>query len=74
MKALITGGSSGIGRDMAIYLSKLGYDVILVSKDENKLKSVSKSIKGSSYYVCDISSKEECIRLYNKVKSENIEL
>ena len=74
MKALVTGGSSGIGRDMAIYLSKLGYDVILVSKDENKLKSVSKSIKGSSYCVCDISSKEECIRLYNKVKSENIEL
>jgi uncharacterized protein len=74
MKALVTGGSSGIGRDMAIYLSKLGYDVILVSKDENKLKSVSKSIKNSSYYVCDISSKEECIRLYNKVKSENIEL
>ena len=36
MKALITGGSSGIGRDMAIYLSKLGYNVILVSKDENK--------------------------------------
>ncbi len=74
MKALVTGGSSGIGRDMAIYLSKLGYDVILVSKDENKLKSVSKSIKNSSYYVCDISSTEECIRLYNKVKSENIEL
>lgn len=74
MKALVTGGSSGIGRDMAIYLSKLGYNVILVSKDENKLKSVSNSIKGSSYYVCDISSKEECIRLYNKVKSENIEL
>ena len=24
--------------------------------------------------MCDISSKEECIRLYNKVKSENIEL
>lgn len=74
MKALVTGGSSGIGRDMAIYLSKLGYEVILVSKDENKLESVSKSIKGSSYYVCDISSKEECIRLYNKVKSENIDL
>lgn len=74
MKALVTGGSSGIGRDMAIYLSKLGYDVILVSKDENKLKSVSKSIKGSSYYACDITSKEECIGLYNKVKSENIEL
>ena len=29
MKALITGGSSGIGRDMAIYLSKLGYNVTI---------------------------------------------
>ena len=27
MKALITGASSGIGREMAIYLSGLGYDL-----------------------------------------------
>ena len=34
MKCLITGGSSGIGKDMAKTLSLLGNEVILVSKDE----------------------------------------
>ena len=28
MKALVTGASSGIGKEIAIYLDKLGYEVI----------------------------------------------
>lgn len=39
MKALITGASSGIGKDMAIYLDSLGYELILVARDEEKLKN-----------------------------------
>ena len=31
MKALITGASSGIGRDMARYLSGLGYELVIVA-------------------------------------------
>lgn len=37
MKALITGASSGMGKDMANYLASFGYDLIVVSKDKTKL-------------------------------------
>lgn len=74
MKALITGASSGIGRDMAIYLSKKGHDVIIVSSDKEKLEKVSKKLNNCTYIVSDLSKKEECFKLYEKVKKENIDI
>lgn len=38
MKALITGASSGIGRDMAREFVKRGYDVILIGRNKEKLQ------------------------------------
>ena len=37
MKALVTGASSGIGRDIARVLSNMGYDIIAVARDGVKL-------------------------------------
>lgn len=45
MKALVTGASSGIGRDIAKILSKKGYDLALVSRDEEKLQNVKKELE-----------------------------
>ena len=42
MKALITGASSGIGREMAIYLSELGCDLIIAARDKEKLEELQK--------------------------------
>lgn len=75
MKALVTGASSGIGRDMAKYLGSLGYDLILVSRDENKLKEIAKQITTNvTIYPVDLCGKENCFKLYNKFKDEDIDI
>ena len=45
MKALITGASSGIGRDMARVLAKKGYNLVLVARDEEKLNQLAKELE-----------------------------
>lgn len=75
MKALITGASSGIGRDMARVLSSLGYELILVARNENKLIELQKDLQTSTSVVSmDLSFKENCIELYNKFKNEEIDI
>lgn len=73
MRALITGGSSGIGKEMAKYLSQKGIDLILVSREKEKLEEVQKEIKTKAQVICmDLSIAENCIELYNQVKDVDI--
>ena len=73
MKALITGASSGIGRDMARELSKKGYDLVLVARDLEKLNEVKQELKTKIEVVCmDISNVDNCKKLYEQYKDIDI--
>lgn len=75
MKALVTGASSGMGRDMAKYLLELNYDLILVSRDKGKLDKEFKKYKDRvKTYAFDLTKEEECINLYKEVQKENIDI
>lgn len=70
MKILITGASSGIGRDMARYLSSKENELILVSGNKDKLESVSKDLINSSVYVCDLSNSDNVNKLCEYILKE----
>ncbi len=75
MKALITGASSGIGRDMARYLSNQGYDLILVARRKTRLQELKKELKTNIEIInIDISSTFNCMDLYKTVKDEDIDV
>jgi Short-chain dehydrogenases of various substrate specificities len=75
MKALVTGASSGIGREIAIYLSKKGYDLILVGRNKPSLEELRDKLDTNVKLVVVDLSDEKCIKeLYMVTKNENIDL
>lgn len=75
MKALITGASSGIGRDMAIILSNMGYDLILVARRQDKLDELKVELPTAAENIClDLSSEESCYSLYEQTKNQSIDI
>ena len=75
MYALVTGASSGIGRDIAVILSTKGYDIILTGRSEENLKETASYLKTNyKIIVSDLSVPENCIKLYNEVKDLDVEI
>jgi NAD(P)-dependent dehydrogenase (short-subunit alcohol dehydrogenase family) len=69
-KILITGASSGIGREIAIFLSKQGAIPIILARTKNKLietLSLFEYIEESRYFVCDLTNMEQIKSLANEI-------
>lgn len=71
---IVTGASDGIGKATALGLAKAGANVLLISRDEKKLKSVQNEIEKfgteSSYYVCDLKSLEDIKNTVKKISNK----
>lgn len=73
MKVLITGASSGFGRDMARILSDKGYDIIAVARREDKLLELKAELKTNvEIVVCDLSTEEGARSLFRYAKETDI--
>ncbi|MBE7031623.1 MAG: SDR family oxidoreductase [Ruminococcaceae bacterium] len=75
MKALITGASSGIGRDMAHILHAKGIELWLVARREDRLREL-KDFLGDSVHILalDLGNEENCHILYNELKDKDIDI
>lgn len=51
-KIIITGASSGIGRQCAISCSKMGATVVLIGRDESRLQETLSLMEGEGHLVC----------------------
>lgn len=75
MKALVTGASSGIGREIALYLSRLGYDLYVVSRDKKKLEKIFQGCKGKVTSIeLDLRDSDCCYQLYQMLCGKNIDI
>lgn len=73
MRALITGASSGIGRDIARELSKRGYDLVIVARNKEKLEELKKDLTTKvEIIVMDLTIEGNCKKLYEQEKNVDI--
>ena len=74
--ALVTGAGKGLGKACAIALAEAGANLIVISRTEQDLVSVSKIIKRfrvkCKSYVCDITNYNEIKNIINKQKKIDI--
>ena len=66
----ITGGSTGIGKALAIRFANEGWNVAISARRENLLKELSDRYENISPFPLDVTDKENCKNIFNQVKEK----
>ena len=66
----ITGGSTGIGKALAIKFASNGWNVAISARRENLLKEISDDNENIFSYPLDVTNKSQCKEVFNKIKSK----
>lgn len=67
---LVTGASSGIGKETAISCSKMGAQVIITARNEERLQETFNALEGEghSQIICDLTKSDELELLLNHIE------
>lgn len=75
MKALITGASSGIGKNMAYVLANKGIDLILVARNKDEMLKIKENVKVNVEVIeLDLLKEKNVFKLYEMCKDGNIDI
>lgn len=75
MKALVTGASSGIGREISYYLASLNIDLIVVARNKKELEKIKEKVNVDVKIITlDLIKKDNVYKLYDLVKNDNIDI
>lgn len=75
MKSLITGASSGIGKNMAYYLASKNIDLILVARNKKEMERIKKELNVNVKIISlDLTKEENVYKLYEETKDDNIDI
>ncbi len=75
MKVLITGASSGIGKDMARVMAKKADELVLVARNIEKLEEIKNELENDAKIEIlskDLSIEENCKEIHNQVQNVDI--